>query len=498
MGWSIGNTLGAVERFGARLGEWVVTTSPVMTFVPGLADRADHYLQGITAPAFPRTLPVARPARFQPAGPAKLGAAKLTAPGATASYGIEVKGDGQARLDLTASAPGTDWGKRGAESAVMGVYVDGKYQQDLVLWGGAAPTRYALALGQLPPGRHTITLRNMHEKAPQGANGVEVRAASVGVETYKTREDRWAAEQAPILIGRHGSLENTHTDLPLAMYHDVAKQPDGTTKISYGFVFSNEDCGDGAQPSIEQARWGRLTDLETVYTVTLDPHGKVLERSFEGAGHNWHAFGGQFDGTHPIIRTATNNNNVTDQGGGLLRFQFPTDHRLDPGAPTEDVMRQNPGFFATEGKELQREGKIDPRGFATAPDDSMGGKLKALLGTMGVLKKFRMADPRNYVYVQLKAQGADADPIVVRAVLKDGRVADADLGQRAVAIARDGWSQTAIKLPPGVGPDQVARVEYLSHGTGRVTRYGHVYMLDADYQPVELAKPVASLGNANH
>jgi hypothetical protein len=49
-----------------------------------------------------------------------------------------------------------------------------------------------------------------------------------------------------------------------------------------------------------------------------------------------------------------------------------------------------------------------------------------------------------------------------------------------------------------VGPDQVARVEYLSHGTGRVTRYGHVYMLDADYLPVELAKPVASLGNANH
>ncbi|MDB5096220.1 MAG: hypothetical protein JWM80_641 [Cyanobacteria bacterium RYN_339] len=492
MGWNIGNTLGAVERFGARLGERIATSTPVLAVAPKTADRIDHYLQGITAPTFPRSLELARPTRLQPT-PAALGAASLTAPGAIASYGIQVTGDGEARLDLTATAPGADWGKKGAESAVLGVYVDGKYQQDLVVWGGAQATRYALALGKLAPGAHTITLRNMHEKAPKGAQGVEVAGASVAVETYETREDRWAAEQAPILIGRHGSLENTHTDLPLAMYHDVGKQPDGTTKISYGYVFSNEDSGDGAQPSVEQARWGRLTDLETVYNVTLDANGKVLERSFEGAGHKWAPFAGQFDGAHPIIRTATNNNNVTDRGGGLLRFQFPTDHRMGDFAK-EDLMRQNPVFFATEGKELQREGKI---GAITTPEDTLAGKLKAMLGTMGLAKKYRMADPRSYVYVQLKAQDAATDPIVVRAILKDGTYADADLGQRAVAIARDGWSQTAIKLPAGVKPDDIARVEYLSHGTGRVTRTGHVYMLDGAYQPVELSRPVAGFETAN-
>ena len=43
------------------------------------------------------------------------------------------------------------------------------------------------------------------------------------------------------------------------------------------------------------------------------------------------------------------------------------------------------------------------------------------------------------------------------------------------------------RLPAGAGPADVARVEYLSHGSGRVTRYGHVYMLDHAYRPVELA-----------
>jgi hypothetical protein len=476
MGWS----LGSIERFGARIGEWVVTTTPVLAIAPQTADKLDHYLQGITAPAFPRTLP-AKVTHHQSV-PARLGPSNLTAPGAMASYGITVKGNGQARLDLEAAAPGTDWGKQGAESAVLGVYVDGKYQQDLVLWGGATPTQYALSLGQLPPGNHVVTLRNMHEKAPKGALGVRVAAARVAVEAYATREDRWAAEQAPILIGRHGSLENAHTDLPLAMYHDVVKQPDGTTTIAYGYVFSNEDSGDGAQPSVEQARWGRLTDLETVYKVTLDARGQVVDRQFEGAAHRWHPFEGQLDGGHPIIRTATNNNNVTDQGGGLLRFQFPTDHRLPPGLPKEDLMRQNPGFFATEAKELRREGKI---GAVTAPEPTLAGKLKAMLGTMGITKRYQMADPRSYVYVQLQARGAEVDPVVIRAVLKDGRTADADLGNREVAIARDGWSQTAIKLPAGTRPQDVVRIEA---ATGQVARYGHVYMLDDQYRPVGIPR----------
>jgi hypothetical protein len=39
-------------------------------------------------------------------------------------------------LDLTASAPGTDWGTAGSESAVVTVTLDGKYNQDVVLFAG--------------------------------------------------------------------------------------------------------------------------------------------------------------------------------------------------------------------------------------------------------------------------------------------------------------------------------------------------------------------------
>ena len=46
------------------------------------------------------------------------------------------KKGGEALLDLTASAPGTDWGTAGSESAVVTVTLDGKYNQDVVLFAG--------------------------------------------------------------------------------------------------------------------------------------------------------------------------------------------------------------------------------------------------------------------------------------------------------------------------------------------------------------------------
>ena len=97
MGWSIGKSLGAVGRFGARIGEWVATSTPVLAVAPQTADKVDHYWQGITAPSFPRRLEPARPKRFQPT-PASLGPVDLAAPGATASYGLTVSGTGTLQL----------------------------------------------------------------------------------------------------------------------------------------------------------------------------------------------------------------------------------------------------------------------------------------------------------------------------------------------------------------------------------------------------------------
>src|SRR5262245_60712525 len=64
--------------------------------------------------------------------------------------------ESEALLDLTASAPGTSWRERGAEAAVATIYVDGQYQQDVILFAGARDFTYQLSLGRIGAGEHSL------------------------------------------------------------------------------------------------------------------------------------------------------------------------------------------------------------------------------------------------------------------------------------------------------------------------------------------------------
>jgi hypothetical protein len=507
MGWDLGKTLGNIRNAAgnvvhgvavdaAKVAEAFIQSAPIMdTFTPQ-ADKIDNALQAFTAPKSPKTLEVGKLAdkvTLTPGTPVSVIPAAgfhLTDKQTTASFAVHLDHAGDARLDLTAAGPGTDWGKKNAESATMSVYIDGKYQQDVVLWGGNKPSPYALGLGNLPAGDHTVTLRYASEKSRPGARGVTVSAGTATHITYATPQAQWAAENSPYIMGRHGGLQNTYTDTPLALMHRFEKLPDGSTKILYTCAYSNEDSGNGSNPALEQARWGRLTDLETLYSVTVDPQGKVLARTVEGIGHVWKDFAGKLDGTHGIIRTASDNNNATDDNRGVLRFQLPPDYEVTPSAPQEDIMRQNPRFFEAETKELQREGKIDPRGVGTSPAENQRDQTLGMFTAWGIGNQQKMADPRDYLYVQFKAQGASTDPFVVRVVLKDGKTSLAEDGHLSAAIARDGWSQTSVRLPPGTKVSDVARVEYVSKGSSHVEALGHTFMLDEAFQPLELPTPV--------
>src|ERR1700754_1139883 len=55
---------------------------------------------------------------------------------------------GEAKLILTASAPGTDWQLAGHESAVLAVAVDGKAVKNVVTNNGAVPLDYDVALSR--------------------------------------------------------------------------------------------------------------------------------------------------------------------------------------------------------------------------------------------------------------------------------------------------------------------------------------------------------------
>ncbi|HEY9855860.1 MAG TPA: hypothetical protein V6D05_09005, partial [Stenomitos sp.] len=402
-----------------------------------------------------------------------------------ASFGLHMDAAGDARLDLEAAGPGTDWGRKGAESAVLSVYLDGKYQQDVVLWGGSKTSPYALSLGNLPAGDHTVTVRYAREKSTAGAQGIEIAAGRAEAVAYPSREERWAAQYAPILIGK-GGLDNNHTDTPLGMYHTISQNPDGTTTLSYAYAFSNEDEGTAANPALEAARWGRLTDLQHVMNVTVDPDGRVVAERIEGNGHKVRDFKGEHDGTHPIIRTSSGNNNVSDDGDGPLRFRMTTDNAVPTNAPVEDLMRTRPGWFEAMGKEVLREGKVDPDGVGDKPDESALGKVQIWLAQHGLGDLPQMADPRNYLYVQFKAKGAEEHPVEVRVRLKNGEVRTSAMGVEAAQIARDGWAQTTVQLPPGTKPEDVARVDFVSDGA-HLDQVGHTFMLDPAYHPVEIS-----------
>lgn len=394
------------------------------------------------------------------------------------------------RLDITAAGPGTDWQQKGKESAVMSVYVDGQYQQDVVLWGGEGQRRYSVSLGELDEGKHTVTLRYASEKSAKDATGIDLSQVKASVPQFASREEEWAALNAPILIGKHGVATN-HTDTPLAMFHKIDKEGD-TTTITYGYVHSNEDGGTALSPPVQQARWGRLADLETVFIVKLDRSGNVISQQFEDAGHVFKKFGGLHDGTHPIIRTVTRNNTCQDEGEGAMRFRLPTDNLITDAMPEEEVLRRNPEFFAVQTKELYRENKIDRNGLGHAPGTSIVNQVRTWLGDHGILHQPKMADPRHYVYVQFETDGTDDGYVFARAHMKDGSRVDSHFGNDDVAIKRDGWVQTSIRLPRDVSAAEIKSIELVTHGESKVLGIGHVYTLDTDFRPRDLSVKVDS------
>ena len=156
--------------------------------------------------------------------------------GSTTTTTFVAKKGGEALLDLTASAPGTDWGKTGSESAVVTVTLDGKYNQDVVLFAGEQRFTYQLALGTVSPGRHTVEVSFNPEKSPAGATGAQIHNLSIPVVSAKDPA-ALAYQYSPILYGRDlpeipGQYENNYTDVPLLMYQIEANPKPSTPEVS--------------------------------------------------------------------------------------------------------------------------------------------------------------------------------------------------------------------------------------------------------------------------
>ena len=322
-----------------------------------------------------------------------------------------------AHLEL--SAPGTDWEIKGRESVLADVLVDGKVQQQLMLFAGARRHKYSIFLGELPAGPHKVTVK--------GANIVEH-----GI----TTEDAppWA-NYAPVLFERKNAI-GKFTDIPLLTYAEQLIE-NGQKILQYTVIFSNEDGGTSTRSLM--ARWGRTTDIEYVYRAYLKPDGSLEKAIIQGRGHKDVEFTGPFFGTHPMLMPVTDNNMVAGEGPSAVRYQ-PAPVLADlSNASREAVMDANPITWLVMTSELVRENKLRPYG------EERGESI---------------SDPRNYLYIEANVQpGKAAVAFVV--LHANGKYYFSHKGRTKDAIERPGWVRSTIELPPGTRPRDLKSINPL-------------------------------------
>ena len=184
-------------------------------------------------------------------------------------------------LYIDAQAPaGADWGnKNGNRAGIVSAYVDGRYVADATILS-ENPEGVDVNLGALGNGPHTITLRDstaIGTKSQGRVSNVQAstRQLDVNSPNQQERSQALAARYAPVVhLGDNSQAGN---NVPLLDGAQVTHNRNGTTTITYSVLFSNEDGGYGSDPASAAHTWGRNTDYQRVYSVTVDDStGKVV------------------------------------------------------------------------------------------------------------------------------------------------------------------------------------------------------------------------------
>ena len=380
---------------------------------------------------------------------------------------IALDADGQVALALRASAPGTAWNRSGAQAATISIHVDGAYKSDIVLFRGETTFTYETLVGNFSAGKHRIAIyREPTKSAPQAT---QVRVDEITVRVYPQTDPLYAVMvHAPILYGRD---ESRSSDTPLWMYHEIARDAAATT-IQYTIIFSNEDGGTAADALM--ARWGRLTDIEWVYCVTLDVNGEITREEFQERDHKTAIFRGAKEGRHPFLKDVTRNNLFADTGTSPYRFALvPTEALSDTAR--EEMMDQHPWMYRVMAEEWEREKQ-------SLTERTADPETRAV------------SDPRNYLYVEFRSNPASAAcdaKLAFEAKLRGSdRWYSSDHGTDSLRIQGQGWRRGAIELPPGILGEQIEALRFVAYPGKNspncalaVTDVRKVFLLNQDYAP---------------
>jgi CheY-like chemotaxis protein len=361
-----------------------------------------------------------------------------------------------AELDLR--APGTDWSQPGKEAALATVYVDGRAQQQIMLYAGERQFAYTVFLGAMAAGEHNVDVHGP---------GVEFSGA-------RFREDSSdVIANAPVLYARANTV-GKYSDIPLIVYCERLSE-NGAPFLQYTVIFSNEDGGTSTRALM--ARWGRTTDVEYVYRVFLVTAGRA---TIQGNNHKEVEFRGRRDGTHPLLMPITDNNMI-----GEADTPTPIRYQIAPilvdltGHSREEVIDQHPIAYEVMAKELQREAKL--RRFGTVDGE-------------------KVSEPLNYLYFEMKLAKRESFVATLVHLKGDPRWYSSHLGHTDYAIRTwtrgsaengGGFVRTTVELPPGTTPDQIAEIGFeciigekaAADSACRVEAVTKCFFLDRNYRP---------------
>ena len=327
-------------------------------------------------------------------------------PSPLASREFTLPQDGEVGLEIEARSPGASWATKGAEASALLVEVDDQYNQDVILWAGDARFDYRVMLGRLATGKHRVTVRlNKARSAPGAQRAIvfSLRPIQLKGNSQRTADDLLALEHSPVLYQRANTIDR-FSDLPLLMYYEVLHSNDQEILIRYTIIFTNEDGG--TPTAALMARWGRAADIEWVYEFRAVA-AKIVEERYQAVSHEIKPFKGEkISGAHPLLAVASDNNNFSDELRSSVRFAMlpiPADLR---STTRESVMDANPSTYRAVAEELLREGKLKDE-----PSD---------VNTI--------SDPRNYLYVDLRASQNGSTISVNAASSKQSQPGLSDLG----------------------------------------------------------------------
>jgi len=370
----------------------------------------------------------------------------------------------------------TSWSEENNESSILTIKIDDVYNQDIVIYNGLENHIYKQAAGYLGPGEHTIELIFNYNKSSLNATFIDLNNVEF-INSNSINLDSRIIEYSPIIYGRNifSWNESNHTDIPIILFHETNSntiQGENQFSITYSIIFSNEDSRVGIGLSDMMLSWGRTTDIEWVYTVTLNDENEIISEIFQGASHTTTNFDGEKLNNHPYLINATANCNFSDYGTSDYIFFLSPINVTSNEHTKEYLMDENPWSYKIMGEELINENKYEN------PQDP---------------HHWQISDIRNYLYIEYNSTttGEIAYSTISAQFYNNcsnysNNHNDSDINFNF----GNGINRTAIELPENFNLDEFQKLNFETEGTSdylvTINNIIQIFYINNAYEKINL------------